>query len=405
MLPTDLEKLYHHMLTNRIDPAYMEKAAIMFKIIRETSDSQLSILAFALTDESYSEQAVTSPITPWNAVEISSACQKMEDRMKARCAGLIEVSGTVSTPSLHARISEKADGKVQYVHRTVKDYLEKPEAYSFIASHIEKIQFDVNVSLLQSWLLQLKSIPKHSSTEIYGDRTLWDLAREAMKYASHADLSTDSHMALLDQLGRTMKTHKRNRPHRYPEKWSESFLAVTVQYNLWPYVERQLGAQDLLKQGVTVRTLLAYALGARGFQNYDLEHNKEMVGILLKHATKNGTSSNIFKTSSIWQQVLQTLEQGYLEPEFFIRQFEIVTLFLQYGADPHVICNLPDGRELSAATIIREGLVKYPHPATVEILGLLDVQESLARPKNSVIQRLSSWSSGKSRSKSKSGFI
>jgi hypothetical protein len=103
--------------------------------------------------------------------------------------------------------------------------------------------------------------------------------------------------------------------------------------------------------------------------------------------------------------VLQTIEEGYLEPDFFINQFEVIKIFLQYGADPQATCNLKDGRELTAATIIREGLVKYPHPATTDILGLLDSQESLMKPRNSVIQRLSSWSSGKSRSGSKNALI
>jgi hypothetical protein len=398
MLPTSLEKLYNHLLRNKIDPIYIDDASKMFNIMRETSDSELSILAFALTDESYYERATNGPLRPWTGEEISSVCQKMEDRMKARCAGLIEVSGTVAETLYES--TSKANGKVQYLHRTVKAFLEKPEISHLIASHIGKLQFDANISLLQSSLLQLKIIPKHNE-----DAKFWNLAKEAMQYASVADLSTDSHMTLLHELGRTIKAHKRTSTNFYPEKWSESFLAVTVQYNLWAYVEKQLSSQELLKQGVTVRTLLAYSLGVRGFHNYDIEHNKEMVRLLLEHATKNGTNPSIFKTSSIWQQVLQALEERYLEEEFFIRQFEVVRLFLQYGADPMAICILKDGRELSADTIIREGLVKYPHPATDDILRLLDVQEALIKPKASVIQRFSTWSARKPKSENKRALI
>jgi hypothetical protein len=398
MLPTDLEKLYHYLLMNKIDPVYMDDASKMFKIMRAASDSELSILAFALTDECYFEKAKNGPLRPWKEEEISSACQKMKDRMKARCAGLIEVSGTVAETLYDS--TSKANGKVQYLHRTVKDFLEKPEISRLIASHVGKLQFDANISLLQSLLIQLKIIPKHNEIAKF-----WNLAREAMQYASVADLSTDSHMTLVDELGRTIKAHRKISTNFYPEKWSESFLAVAVQYNLWAYVEKQLSSQELLKQGVTVRTLLAYALAVRGFHNYDIEHNQEMVGLLLKHATKNGTNPNIFKTSSIWQQVLQALEERYLEEEFFVRQFEVVRLFLQYGADPMAICILKDGRELSADTIIREGLVKYPHPATDDILRLLDVQEALVKPKPSVIQRFSTWSARKPKSENKRALI
>jgi hypothetical protein len=398
VLPADLEQLYHHLLMNKIDPVYMDDAAKMFKIMRETKDSELNILAFALTDENYFEKAVTSPLRQWNEGEITSTCQKMEDRMKARCAGLIEISGTV-TETLYEPTS-KANGKVQYLHRTVREYLEKPEIHSLITSHIKKLHFDPNISLLQSSLLQLKIMPKHNPQSRF-----WDLARDAMQYASVAELRTDSHMTLVHELGKTIKAYRRTSTSFYPEKWSESFLAVAVQYNLWYYVEKQLSSQELLKQGVTVRTLLAYALGARGFHNYDIANNKEMVGLLLKHATKNGTNSNIFKTSSIWQQVLQPLEERYLEEEFFVRQFEVIRLFLQYGADPQAICILKDGRELTADTIIREGLPKYPHPATEDILRMLDVQEALEKPKPSVIQRFSSWSARKPKAKNTTALI
>ena len=398
VLPTDLKQLYHHLFMNKIDPVYMDDAAKMFKIIRETKNSELSILAFALTDESYFEKAINSPLRPWNEGEITFACQKMEDRMRTRCAGLIEISGTV-TEVLYEPTS-KANGKVQYLHRTVRDYLEKPEILDLITSHVKKLQFDANISLLQSSLLQLKIIPKNST-----ESRFWNLAREAMQYASAADLSTESHMTLVHELGKTIKAHRRTSTSFYPEKWSESFLAVAVQYNLWSYVEKQLSSQELLKQGVTVRTLLAYALGARSFHNYDVAHNKEMVGLLLKHATKNGTNSNIFKTSSIWQQVLQPLEERYLEQEFFVRQFNVIWLFLQYGADPQAICILKDGRELTADTIIREGLPKYPHPATEDILRMLDVQEALEKPKPSVIQRFSSWSARKPKARNTTALI
>ncbi|PMD14363.1 hypothetical protein NA56DRAFT_710938 [Hyaloscypha hepaticicola] len=398
MLPTDLEELYHHILKNKIDPIYMDDASKMFKIMQKTSGSELSILAFALTDESYFEKATNGPTRPWKEEEISSACQKMEDRMKTRCAGLIGVSGTV-TDALYDS-SSRANGKVQYLHRTVKDYLERLEFHKLIASHLKKLQFDANISLLQSSLLQLKIIPKHNEIAKF-----WNLAREAMQYASAADLSTDSHMALVHELGRTIKEYRKTSTNFYPEKWSESFLAVAVQYNLWPYVEKQLSSQAFLKQGVTVRTLLAYALGARGFHNYDIEHNKEMVEILLKHATKNGTSPGIFKTSTMWEQVLQALEERFLEEEFFVRQFEVVRIFLECGADPLAKCILKDGRELSADTIIREGLTKYPHPATEDILRILDFQEALVNPKKSVIKRFSSWSSRKPRLENKRALI
>ena len=99
------------------------------------------------------------------------------------------------------------------------------------------------------------------------------------------------------------------------------------------------------------------------------------------------------------------LEERYLEPESFINQLEVVKLFLQYGADSGAMCNMKDGRELTADTIVRESLLKYPHPATGSILALLDTRESVAKPKSSMIQKLSSWSAGRSKSRGMSALI
>ena len=148
-LPGDLEKLYHHTLMHHIDPVYIERTSMIFQITQVDSlDTLLSILNFAFTDPSYIDRPINEVIHPWTTNKISITCQNMEDRMKVRCAGLLEVSGSVAT--LHSIRSPKADRGVQFLHRTVRDYWEKPEVWSMVLSKTNDPDFSPEISLLKS---------------------------------------------------------------------------------------------------------------------------------------------------------------------------------------------------------------------------------------------------------------
>jgi hypothetical protein len=68
-------------------------------------------------------------------------------RLKSRCKGLLEVPAELSPSST-----------VQYLHRTVKNFIEKEETWSFLTSLAPA--FDPNLALCTSWLLQLKTVDK-----------------------------------------------------------------------------------------------------------------------------------------------------------------------------------------------------------------------------------------------------
>ena len=77
--------------------------------------------------------------------------------MKVHCAGPLEVSGTVIT--LHVQRCPKANGKVQFLHRIVKGYLKKRDVWNTVLSMTTGTDFSSEISLLRSYLLQLKILP------------------------------------------------------------------------------------------------------------------------------------------------------------------------------------------------------------------------------------------------------
>jgi hypothetical protein len=182
ILPRDLEDLYHHMLS-RIDPFYMEKAARMFQVVQRALQP-LNIFAFALTDDTYAEKSITLPICPWTKAEQFKICQTMEDRIKVRCAGLLEVSYYNIQPSRNS--APYSRGRVQYLHRTVKDFLEKRDVREMILSHTRQTNLDPYISLVRSHLLQLKSALGFSMTFqrlSKFDKIMFERSETAMQYA------------------------------------------------------------------------------------------------------------------------------------------------------------------------------------------------------------------------------
>jgi hypothetical protein len=282
LLPNDLESLYAHMLL-RIDPFYQEKASEMFQLVRTSrelepvyatgeSTKQLTIFALAMADEDDYEFAVKTEVKLWNKADIQERCEIMADRLKCRCAGLLEVQEfdpTSPGTSQTAVSTIWPHSKVQYLHRTVRDYLEKPDIWSNILAHTSESNFDANSRMLSSCILQMKI--SMTSTQSHG---LWYMALDAMSYAHRADSQIGiSNAALLEQLDITMaalyKSHlgghwSNNSPVNQSgyitETWNSNMLSFAVQFGLAAYVKEKLEANSMACTRKKGRPLIAYAL-------------------------------------------------------------------------------------------------------------------------------------------------
>jgi hypothetical protein len=309
LLPNDLESLYAHMLL-RIDPFYQEKASEMFQLIRASrelmpvyydgdSTKQMTLFALALADEDDYQLAVKTPVKLWNTVDIQERCEIMADRLKCRCAGLLEIQefDPAAPGSMTRNISStiRADSKVQYLHRTVKDYLEKPDIWNSILVHTSGSGFDANSRMLSSCVLQLKT------SMISNDKyRLWRMALDAMSYAYQADTQLGiSNAELLDQLDIAMSTLYKtpqgghwssNSPNKLSgyitETWNSNMLSFAVQFGLAAYVKEKL-AEDI-KHGTRKkgRPLVAYALCPLPLVE-DYPANAKVVEMLRHYCPKN----------------------------------------------------------------------------------------------------------------------
>ena len=156
LLPPDLSKLYERILSS-LDQFYLEHAAQLFSLVGASSVPMDLVLA-SFADEDDPDFALHREISPLSEDEIVFRMDTMRRRINSRSKGLLEVKGLVSTPegvSYNSRSREQYT--VQYLHRTVKDYIENNDVQKTLKSAMRST-FDPHLRLLAGHLAYIKGL-------------------------------------------------------------------------------------------------------------------------------------------------------------------------------------------------------------------------------------------------------
>lgn len=192
-LPPDLELLYEKILYS-LDPFYLEHAAQLFKLVQESPDPP-SILLLSFADEEDPQFALNYPIRSLSQDEICLRADTMRRRLNSRCKGFLEV-GSAGTD-----LGNGDDYTVQYLHRTVKDYIESEEAQSKLQCAM-KTPFDPHFKLCAGNLVHIKVID--GTVDFLADGSFWNRVRRCMYSASRIKSThRASIIFLLEELDRT----------------------------------------------------------------------------------------------------------------------------------------------------------------------------------------------------------
>jgi hypothetical protein len=120
-LPADLETLFWRIL-NSVD---FERVSQLFQIVR-ASQEPLNILQLSYADEDDAEFVFKMPTMPLPNAKLFSRSVQMKRRLNACCKGLIEPQNK-GMEHLH-------DANVGYLHRTVKDFIQKSDVWKKLLS-------------------------------------------------------------------------------------------------------------------------------------------------------------------------------------------------------------------------------------------------------------------------------
>jgi len=330
-LPSDLEEFFKRMLDS-VEPIYHQQMAQMLQVVTLATEP-LSLFALAFLDEQHPAFAIEAPIPFWENVNMASLAQKMKLRVNARCTDLLEV---IEIPEAE---DEWSKYQVNFLHRTVKDFLGLPEIENRLASWISS-PFDANVYLCKALLLQMKSLPSfHYENECL---TIFGLINAIFYYAGEVESRngvTEAHV--LDELDRVLFTLWRSRQHlesyqrllfklrfegrSYQEGW---ILILAVQWGLHLFVAQKLDKDPHLVNCVFERPLLHYVMCMPARTKHHTHRNidLEMITTLLDR----GVSPNEeYLGRSAWHQFLCDLIS---RPEPV--EARVIEILLLNGADP-----------------------------------------------------------------------
>ena len=329
LLPSDLHDLYKHMLLKHIDPFYHEQASQIFQIVRAAKNGvygtpeDLELLTLAFADEEDQDLALNAQVKPLTEEGLCFKATEMTDRLKSRCAGLLEVSGPSSDPLYQ---------KVNYLHRTVQDFLQLPEIWELLLADTSDT-FNPDECLVRSYILQLKLVMISTSGDNFEEVSR--LVRTALIFGRKAEESgAGFDLRLLDELERSVTCHWKGvprlprglpkqiygsrsqelnqvdfrksgnhwanylYPHRTDQTSQSGFLSLAIEYGLTEYVTTQLHQGKHLCEKKLGRPLLDYIVEAPCPPRADL------VLLLLR---SGGDPNRKFQGRTMWQHTL-----GYL---------------------------------------------------------------------------------------------
>jgi hypothetical protein len=217
LLPKDLEALFRHMLRH-IPDEYKPESSRIFQIVRRYNDRfrhTPSALTLKFAEEAEST-ILTASIKPITIDQRRRYEEEVAGRLPSRCVGLLEIRQRRNPGS------SKSVAWVDYLHKSVADFLAKDDIWDNITTHTSQARFDANTALLRSFMMQVKCAEIEKEHHYY---MMFSLLERAMIFAEMAEKSTGfASTTLLDELDRTFRSHLQALRSNFPRN-SNSILA------------------------------------------------------------------------------------------------------------------------------------------------------------------------------------
>ncbi|CVL12469.1 uncharacterized protein FPRN_15065 [Fusarium proliferatum] len=194
--PSDLEPFFKHMLET-VQPIHHEKMSGVLAIaIKARSPLDISIYRFHSLEYESVDYALERPVETQDEQEEKVWYRKTKRRLNGWCRGLLEVK----------------QGRVDFLHRTVMDFLRTKEMSDFLRAK-NTDGFNANLSILRAYTAWIKTTPSNNKIlrtgpGSYSDTPLASRIREAITYAGELEDETDNYtqaeIVLLDTIEATM---------------------------------------------------------------------------------------------------------------------------------------------------------------------------------------------------------
>jgi hypothetical protein len=375
-LPTDLDKVYAKMM-DQMDESYKCQAAALFQLMYQSTkvpgEDHMTLLRLSLAFDTNPDAAIDALTQRMNEQEMRQRCQRMEALIKSRCCGLLEVRDSdhytrfanmfdepiirdfaarmeVAFFDLSQRVSDQGPVtrrrrrlvprqqnydhvepdeqnllQIHFLHKSVVDFVQKPEVWGQLRMSTSLGGFDPNVSLASASLREIKAAACEFNRPI-DQSTVWPLLVRAMHECSFAESSTGAAQdLLLDELDAVMNWHWRK-----VNGWIPRFGKSLEEMGHWSHTVPTEDSKCYWNHGAVAYDSmfsLSCRFGLTKFVRKQLESSKTVDG---------GDASSAGLAQSALHRVILDIDESSVDQRLWNLQVEILELSCLYGANVNI---------------------------------------------------------------------
>ena len=303
-LPEELEPYFRHMLDG-VEPIYRKESAELFEISLAAAEPY-TLMTYHFADDECLLFDCLDPrypsLDPLEPDDFSQRLQTTRKRINARCLGLVEVREIRSEQTFTDPYKWYT---VDFLHRTVRDFLQTKDIRDLLNERIEP-GFHVHNVLCTAFVRQLQYLRLTlSEDDLKPGGIVEGLAGESLYHARCAETDEGScPFEALEELDKTLSSLCREASARPTDMirtdlLTEDFIHTALEKQLFIFTYQKL-CQDtvFLKQESLKEYLLVLVLTQLPPSESALDIFPELISILVKGGARPFTSNAIYPTRS-----------------------------------------------------------------------------------------------------------
>ena len=358
------------------------KAWAIFAVAMRLSNNEIpgmSLLHYSFLEDYVKDRgfAINEQIRDFTTEQTKARVDEMRVRLNGLCKGLLEITSTNDKPELRSSQCDEKDAayyafkdSVVFVHRSVYEFLkEDPPAdmANFLTS------FHAEQAILHSFLAQVKLIPWHKYASCWMQERLPQFLKE---FGGTLIKKKQESFELMHSLDNALIQRQHEEPSNSNEiQWDKFSQAEIPYYFHFNPEERRLTSLLFYAATVGFREYVIWSLDTHPALSTDERTRAEILGCVLSgesglYNTKGYVRDVSFlryllergfrtdyvsfqdsgfysiihasgtRNISVWQKYFMRFTQSGC-----IEAWQVVKLFLEYGADPHCLIWEDEARE------------------------------------------------------------
>lgn len=340
-LPTDLDEYFESILFT-IGEFYESQTPTVFLVCLAAADS-LPLMVYWFIDclKDNVDYTIDLKIEPITLQQMSARHRAMKKRLMAYSKGLLEDRFVQTGKNDSLSSSVLFNTKVDYLHRTVRDFLVKPERQQRLLDQAS-VTFNADLSICQAILGMIKVVPQDEGNFAYDGpiADLLELLFRQIRCFEGNSIAPQVEIGFLGRLDQTLRQHAEvvgteligSLPWVQVKSEATTILLGSVEAGQLKYIEHFLDSSTPSEE--LSASLLYHSLRPKWAQDVHRAHDAHVVTEFL---LKRGISATLALDtgSTVWESFLDALvmDTSSLGPVGQNELFQQLRAVLEGGAD------------------------------------------------------------------------